>query len=104
MSAPERAVERAAGPSWSTTSVSIPSSARWKAMFAPTTPAPTTIASGTALQPRGCVVEVGDAALYGRLFHRLGDPLVDVRVECVWCEVRLGFDRGEGFGGGELHG
>src|SRR5215216_1720447 len=51
MSAPERAVDPAAGPSLSTTSVSTPRSARWKATLAPTTPAPTTSASAIVLPP-----------------------------------------------------
>src|SRR5215216_2515950 len=51
MSAPERAVDPAAGPPRSTTSVSTPRSARWKATLAPTTPAPTTSASAIVLPP-----------------------------------------------------
>src|ERR671915_570668 len=103
MSAPERAVEPAAGPSRSSTRVSTPRSARWKAMLAPTTPAPTTIASGTALQPRRRAVEAGDAALHRRVAYGVGNLLVHVRVEDFGDEVFVRGQRGEGFGGGELH-
>src|ERR687894_2124599 len=103
MSAPERVVEPAAGPSRSTTSVSTPCSARWKVTLAPTTPAPTTIASGTVLQARRCASEAGDAALYRRVAHGAGDLFVHVRVEDFGDEVFVCGERGEGFGGGELH-
>src|SRR5215210_8808459 len=72
-------------------------------MLAPTTPAPTTIASGTALQSHRGAIEMGDVALYSRVSHGVGDLLVDVRVEGLGDEVRVGGQPGQGFGGGELH-
>src|SRR5829696_7432641 len=93
MSAPERAVEPAAGPSRSRTSVSTPRSARWKATLAPTTPAPTTMASGTRLQAQRRAVEAGDAALHRRVTYGVGDLFVNARVEYRGDEV---FVLGEG--------
>src|SRR5215207_8592185 len=72
-------------------------------MLAPTTPAPTTIASGTALQSHRGAVEMGDVALYSRVSHGVGDLLVDVRVEGLGNEIRACGEFGQGFGGGELH-
>src|SRR3954454_16577007 len=71
--------------------------------LAPTTPAPTTISSGTALQSHRCAVEVGKGALYRRVPHGVGDLIMDVRVEGVRDEVGLRSKPGEGFGSGQLH-
>src|SRR5919202_6483104 len=55
------------------------------------------------LQSRGYPVETGDPALYGRVAHGFGDPLVHVRVEGVGDELDPGGELGDDGGGGELH-